>query len=228
MSTERRARPRLCRGERHRASSATTLDELVGDPDIDAVYISTTNELHRDQAIAAARAGKHVLCEKPLALSLADAHAMVERRPRGRRRAGTNHHLRNAASPSGHARGDRGGPHRHSRSRPGCSMPSTCRRICRAGGSTGRKPAAASSSTSPCTTPTRCASCSATIRSKSSRCRSTAAWRKAGLEDGVMGVLRFQLRRCIAQFHDAFTTKYRRDRLRGARHRGLADRPQRA
>lgn len=78
--------------------SVTTLDALVNDTEIDAVYISTTNELHRDQAIAAIKAGKHVLCEKPLALSLEDARAMVE----AARAAGvvfaTNHHLRNAAS----------------------------------------------------------------------------------------------------------------------------------
>jgi len=78
--------------------SVASLDEIISDPGIDAVYISTTNELHRDQAIAAARAGKHVLCEKPLALSLDDAHAMAD----AARRAGvvlaTNHHLRNAAS----------------------------------------------------------------------------------------------------------------------------------
>jgi 1,5-anhydro-D-fructose reductase (1,5-anhydro-D-mannitol-forming) len=80
------------------ANSAATIDAIVSDPRIDAVYISTTNELHRDQAIAAARAGKHVLCEKPLALSLADAHAMAS----AAREAGvvlaTNHHLRNASS----------------------------------------------------------------------------------------------------------------------------------
>jgi len=77
--------------------AATSLDELLGG-DVDAVYISTTNELHRDQALAAIAAGKHVLCEKPLALTLADARAMV----RAAREAGlvfaTNHHLRNAAS----------------------------------------------------------------------------------------------------------------------------------
>lgn len=80
------------------ARSVTSLDDLLGDPQIDAVYISTTNELHRDQAIAAARAGKHILCEKPLAMTLADAHAMLA----ASREAGivlaTNHHLRNAAS----------------------------------------------------------------------------------------------------------------------------------
>ncbi|MBS3651080.1 Gfo/Idh/MocA family oxidoreductase [Pseudaminobacter sp. 19-2017] len=78
------------------ARSVSSLEEAVSDPDIDAVYISTTNELHRDQAIAAARAGKHVLCEKPLALTLDDAHAMAA----AGREAGvvmaTNHHLRNA------------------------------------------------------------------------------------------------------------------------------------
>lgn len=80
------------------ARSVTSLDDLLGDPQVDAVYISTTNELHRDQAIAAARAGKHILCEKPLAMTLADAHAMLA----ASREAGivlaTNHHLRNAAS----------------------------------------------------------------------------------------------------------------------------------
>ena len=52
------------------------------------------------------------------------------------------------------------------RSQRACSMPSICRRICRAGAIEGRRPAAASSSTSPCMTPTRCASCSTTIRSR--------------------------------------------------------------
>lgn len=75
-----------------------TLDALLADRSVDAVYISTTNELHRDQAIAAARAGKHVLCEKPLALTLADAASIVH----ACREAGvvmaTNHHLRNAGT----------------------------------------------------------------------------------------------------------------------------------
>ena len=63
------------RENRHRAVRPRRSTTLLGDRDIDAVYISTTNELHRDQALAAARAGKHVLCEKPLALTLADARA---------------------------------------------------------------------------------------------------------------------------------------------------------
>ncbi|GAA2889189.1 1,5-anhydro-D-fructose reductase (1,5-anhydro-D-mannitol-forming) [Aminobacter niigataensis] len=80
------------------AKSVTSLDGIVGDPGIDAVYISTTNELHLEQAIAAAKAGKHVLCEKPLALTLDDALAMVKAAREAGVVMGTNHHLRNAAS----------------------------------------------------------------------------------------------------------------------------------
>ena len=52
-------------------------DELLAMPDVEAVLVGTANEAHKDQAIKAARAGKHILCEKPLALSLADVDAMV-------------------------------------------------------------------------------------------------------------------------------------------------------
>jgi 1,5-anhydro-D-fructose reductase (1,5-anhydro-D-mannitol-forming) len=80
------------------AHATTSLNELVESKGVDAVYVSTTNELHRDQVFAAAAAGKHVLCEKPLALTLADARAMVAQcRERGVV-IGTNHHLRNAAT----------------------------------------------------------------------------------------------------------------------------------
>ena len=80
------------------AASYTSMPALLADSGVDAVYISTTNELHAAQAIAAAAAGKHVLCEKPLALTLADAHAMVAACARAGVVLGTNHHLRNAAT----------------------------------------------------------------------------------------------------------------------------------
>ena len=53
-------------------------DKLAADPAIGAVYIVTPNALHREHVIAAAQAGKHVLCEKPMATSSAEARDMVE------------------------------------------------------------------------------------------------------------------------------------------------------
>ena len=74
------------------------LNEVLRDPEIDVVYISTTNELHRDQAMAAVRAGKHILCEKPLALSLEDARGMIDAANAANVILGTNHHLRCAVT----------------------------------------------------------------------------------------------------------------------------------
>ena len=52
--------------------------DLVRDPGIDAVYVATPVHLHCEQTIAAAQAGKHVLCEKPMALTVADCDRMIE------------------------------------------------------------------------------------------------------------------------------------------------------
>jgi len=80
------------------ARSYTDLTALLADPAVDAVYISTTNELHKAQTLAAAAAGKHVLCEKPLAVTLGDAREMVDACKRAGVVMATNHHLRNAAT----------------------------------------------------------------------------------------------------------------------------------
>jgi predicted dehydrogenase len=48
-------------------------DECVDDPEVDAVFIALPNTLHRAYTEAAARAGKHVLCEKPMAMTAADS-----------------------------------------------------------------------------------------------------------------------------------------------------------
>jgi 1,5-anhydro-D-fructose reductase (1,5-anhydro-D-mannitol-forming) len=79
-------------------SACSSTADLLADPTIDAVYISTTNEWHEPQALAAIAAGKHVLCEKPLALSVDSARTMVAAAAAAGVVMGTNHHLRNAAT----------------------------------------------------------------------------------------------------------------------------------
>jgi predicted dehydrogenase len=53
-------------------------DRIKDNKDIDAVYIITPNALHKDQAIRVARAGKHVICEKPMALNAKEGQEMVD------------------------------------------------------------------------------------------------------------------------------------------------------
>jgi 1,5-anhydro-D-fructose reductase (1,5-anhydro-D-mannitol-forming) len=80
------------------AAHGTDLAAMLADPAIGAVYISSTNEKHRAQALAAIAAGKHVICEKPLAMSVPDAVAMVKAAETAGVVFATNHHLRNAGS----------------------------------------------------------------------------------------------------------------------------------
>ena len=193
--------------ERHGIPRAThELSALVENPDVDAVYISTTNELHRDQLFAAAAAGKHVLCEKPLALNLADARAMVAACQRHGVTLGTNHHLRNAATHRAMREAIQQGrigrplfarvfhavflpPHLQGwrLTAPGAGGgvilditvhdADTLRFVL------GDEPVAVSAMAS------------------------HGGMGQAGVEDGVMGVMRFA-GGALAQFHDAFTTKY--------------------
>jgi phthalate 4,5-cis-dihydrodiol dehydrogenase len=60
------------------AKAHASAEALVDDPNVDAVYISTPHELHAAQVQLAAARGKHILVEKPMALSLADCTAMID------------------------------------------------------------------------------------------------------------------------------------------------------
>src|SRR5271169_2343815 len=55
-------------------------EDLLADPEIDAIYNPLPNHLHVPWSIRAAEAGKHVLCEKPIALSAAEARRLIDAR----------------------------------------------------------------------------------------------------------------------------------------------------
>src|SRR5215207_6669777 len=184
----------------------TSAADLLADQAIDAVYISTTNEWHEPQALAAVAAGKHVLCEKPLALSLDSARRMVAAAAAAGVVLGTNHHLRNAAT------------HREMREliRTGAiGRPLAARvfhavylpphlqswRIDRpdAGGGVILDITVHDADTLRFALGDEVAEVTAMTASQ--------GMGRAGLEDAVMGVMRFH-NRIIAQFHDAFTAPH--------------------
>jgi 1,5-anhydro-D-fructose reductase (1,5-anhydro-D-mannitol-forming) len=102
------------RDSRHAAEFASTyeveqtydtLESALADPRVDACLISTPNSLHAAHTLAALDAGKHVLVEKPMATTVADAVAMVHAARAARRQLGVGFHLRhNAVIREGRAR----------------------------------------------------------------------------------------------------------------------------
>src|SRR5690348_16807572 len=55
-----------------------SIEELTGDPEVHVVHICTPNYVHNDQTKAAMQAGKHVMCEKPLAMNTRESATLVE------------------------------------------------------------------------------------------------------------------------------------------------------
>jgi 1,5-anhydro-D-fructose reductase (1,5-anhydro-D-mannitol-forming) len=185
--------------------ATTSLAQLL-DSGIDAVYVATTNDKHKAQTLAAAQAGKHVLCEKPLALTLADAHEMVAACRQAGVVMGTNHHLRNAATiraMQGAVAAGRIGkalfarvfhsvflpPHlqgwriKEATAGSGVIMDITVHDADTLRFVLGDEPVSVTAMTQ------------------------QGGMGAPGIEDGVMGVVRFN-GGAIAQFHDAFTTRY--------------------
>ncbi len=68
--------------------------EVINDPSIDAVHVATPNASHYEITKAALTAGKHVLCEKPLAMSVAEAQELTDLVASKNLRGGLNHNLR--------------------------------------------------------------------------------------------------------------------------------------
>lgn len=182
------------------------LGRVLADREIDAVYISSTNEKHLPQALAAAAAGKHVMCEKPLALSADDAAQIIDACAAHQVVLGTNHHLRCAAA---HRRmrdlirsGAVGKP-LFARVFHAVSLPPRLRswRIDRpeAGGGVVLDISVHDADT------LRFVLDSEPVEVSAMTALSGMA--TAGLADGVMGVIRFS-NGVLAQIHDAFTVPY--------------------
>jgi 1,5-anhydro-D-fructose reductase (1,5-anhydro-D-mannitol-forming) len=84
--------------ERFGARPYPSLSALLADPAIQAIYLVTPNDLHAPQTIESARAGRHVLCEKPMALSPAECRAMIAACRAAGVKLGIGFHLRQHAA----------------------------------------------------------------------------------------------------------------------------------
>jgi predicted dehydrogenase len=73
---------------------ATTFEEILADPTIDAVHIGTPNALHFPMSAAALKAGKHVLCEKPMTMTAAEGKKLVDLAAKSGKVTAVNHNLR--------------------------------------------------------------------------------------------------------------------------------------
>jgi predicted dehydrogenase len=87
-------RSEATRAELHLPGAYRSLGELSADREVDVVHICTPNHLHFEQASALLRAGKHVLCEKPVAMNPRESAALVKLAHEQKRVGGVNYNLR--------------------------------------------------------------------------------------------------------------------------------------
>ena len=78
------AKARAVADQLHIPKAYGSYEELVADPDIDAIYNPLPNNMHVPWTIRAADSGKHVLCEKPIAMNAAEARTLIAVRDRAR------------------------------------------------------------------------------------------------------------------------------------------------
>ena len=198
------ARAQSYAGAQGIARASVLIDEALAG--VDAVYISTTNELHHPQTLAAAAAGKHVLCEKPLAMTLADAREMVAACAAAGVVMATNHHLRNAATHRAMReaiKAGRIGRPLFARVFHAVYLPPHLQgwRISNPGAGAGvvADITVHDADTLRFVLGEEAVEVTAMVQE--------AGMGAPGIEDGVMGTVRFASG-ALAQFHDAFTTKY--------------------
>ncbi len=94
VCSRRAARARSVAAEHKIPTVCTDFREMVNDQEIDAVVVAAPPYLHHQMTLAALEAGKHVLCEKPMARNLAEARDMVKMAERAGVAAMVNHEFR--------------------------------------------------------------------------------------------------------------------------------------
>ncbi len=93
LSSDQDKADRLC--ERLGAEKGyTDLETFLSDPNVEAVWVASPNHMHAEQSLAALAAGKHVLCEKPMATTVADCERMVAAAERADRLLSVGYHMR--------------------------------------------------------------------------------------------------------------------------------------
>src|SRR6185312_7989042 len=81
-------------GGKHGIAIGTSYEDVLADKSIHAVVLATPHTKHPDQVVAAAAAGKHIYCEKPFALSKAEARRMLDACAKASVVIGVGHHFR--------------------------------------------------------------------------------------------------------------------------------------